>query len=773
MDLAAIAPLGTNSSSGFINLSGPSVDTDQVSVQIERLHSPNGGGGGGGGGSNSGNGPSGQHHHMVGHPQQQQQQLHHHHHHHHHLAGAQHLHHRTLSSPNSELSIASLSMASSSPASTMSPFSASSNNNNNNNNNSSSSAAMSYAMSHLSSGGVEAGGNLLGVGVTVGLTGLDSYCIYNPNNAGEYETSNAASSNAALSPSPLMDPIVIVPSMSGQSSASSLPPGTSSASGRHDLPDTKEGIEELCPVCGDKVSGYHYGLLTCESCKGFFKRTVQNKKAYSCVADRSCHIDKSQRKRCPYCRFQKCLEVGMKLEAVRADRMRGGRNKFGPMYKRDRARKLQVMRERQLTTPRGSNGGGSNPSPNNSNSGAGQSGMYTDMGYSPSGSSVYGGGSSGGGVKHEIQIAQVSSLTSSPDSSPSPLAASLGYPGPSGQPLGSLNGSTGPSGSGGPHNNNNTNNHNNNNMGTTSGAGPSHPHTPSPNNHPSGGGGGGGAPTPQQHSSTSSVSPKTFHFEGLLTGNTMLGNNNVPNVGAGSVSGAKVPPLIREFVQSLDDKEWQSALFGLLQSQTYNQCEVDLFELLCKVLDQNLFTQVDWARNSYYFKDLKVDDQMKLLQHAWSDLLILDHLHQRLHNHLPDESSLPNGQKFDLLSLSLLGCPSLAEPLHDVTARLTEIRFDVPDYVCLKFLMLLNSDVKGLMNRRHVVEAQEQVQQALFDYTLNCYTHIPDKFAKMLAILPDIHAMSSRGEEYLYFKHLNGCAPTQTLLMEMLHAKRK
>ncbi|KAL1130597.1 hypothetical protein AAG570_011843 [Ranatra chinensis] len=81
-----------------------------------------------------------------------------------------------------------------------------------------------------------------------------------------------------------------------------------------DLPDTKEGIEELCPVCGDKVSGYHYGLLTCESCKGFFKRTVQNKKVYTCVADRSCHIDKTQRKRCPFCRFQKCLEVGMKLE---------------------------------------------------------------------------------------------------------------------------------------------------------------------------------------------------------------------------------------------------------------------------------------------------------------------------------------------------------------------------------------------------------------------------------------------------------------------------
>lgn len=87
-----------------------------------------------------------------------------------------------------------------------------------------------------------------------------------------------------------------------------------SITGISEIPDTKDCIEELCPVCGDKVSGYHYGLLTCESCKGFFKRTVQNKKVYTCVAERSCHIDKTQRKRCPFCRFQKCLDVGMKLE---------------------------------------------------------------------------------------------------------------------------------------------------------------------------------------------------------------------------------------------------------------------------------------------------------------------------------------------------------------------------------------------------------------------------------------------------------------------------
>merc|ERR1719411_1488429 len=184
--------------------------------------------------------------------------------------------------------------------------------------------------------------------------------------------------------------------------------------GTSDQPDTKDGLEELCPVCGDKVSGYHYGLLTCESCKGFFKRTVQNKKVYTCVADRNCVIDKTQRKRCPYCRFQKCLDVGMKLEAVRHDRMRGGRNKFGPMYKRDRARKLQVMRTRQSTVPNVGNvlGGinlytGASTTPASTSSISGSNGS---MPYTPN---LH--------IKQEIQIPQVTSMTSSPDSSPSPV----------------------------------------------------------------------------------------------------------------------------------------------------------------------------------------------------------------------------------------------------------------------------------------------------------------------------------------------------------------
>lgn len=50
------------------------------------------------------------------------------------------------------------------------------------------------------------------------------------------------------------------------------------------------------------------------SCKGFFKRTVQNRRVYTCVADGTCEITKAQRNRCQYCRFKKCIEQGMVLQ---------------------------------------------------------------------------------------------------------------------------------------------------------------------------------------------------------------------------------------------------------------------------------------------------------------------------------------------------------------------------------------------------------------------------------------------------------------------------
>ncbi|KAK4882120.1 hypothetical protein RN001_005439 [Aquatica leii] len=91
-------------------------------------------------------------------------------------------------------------------------------------------------------------------------------------------------------------------------------------------------INSPCPICGDKISGFHYGIFSCESCKGFFKRTVQNRKNYVCLRGAACPVTVATRKKCPACRFDKCLQCGMKLEAIREDRTRGGRSTYQCSY---------------------------------------------------------------------------------------------------------------------------------------------------------------------------------------------------------------------------------------------------------------------------------------------------------------------------------------------------------------------------------------------------------------------------------------------------------
>ncbi|XP_023841388.1 bile acid receptor isoform X3 [Salvelinus sp. IW2-2015] len=74
--------------------------------------------------------------------------------------------------------------------------------------------------------------------------------------------------------------------------------------------------EELCVVCGDKASGYHYNALTCEGCKGFFRRSITKKAVYKCKNGGTCEMDMYMRRKCQECRLRKCKEMGMLAECL-------------------------------------------------------------------------------------------------------------------------------------------------------------------------------------------------------------------------------------------------------------------------------------------------------------------------------------------------------------------------------------------------------------------------------------------------------------------------
>lgn len=83
---------------------------------------------------------------------------------------------------------------------------------------------------------------------------------------------------------------------------------------------TTSSLNIECRVCGDRASGFHYGVHACEGCKGFFRRTIRLKLVYD-HCDLHCRIHKKSRNKCQYCRFQKCLNVGMSHNAIRFGRM--------------------------------------------------------------------------------------------------------------------------------------------------------------------------------------------------------------------------------------------------------------------------------------------------------------------------------------------------------------------------------------------------------------------------------------------------------------------
>ncbi|XP_041078930.1 glucocorticoid receptor-like isoform X2 [Polyodon spathula] len=82
-----------------------------------------------------------------------------------------------------------------------------------------------------------------------------------------------------------------------------------------------KSTHKTCLVCSDEASGCHYGVLTCGSCKVFFKRAVEGQHNYLCAGRNDCIIDKIRRKNCPACRFRKCLQAGMNLEARKTKKL--------------------------------------------------------------------------------------------------------------------------------------------------------------------------------------------------------------------------------------------------------------------------------------------------------------------------------------------------------------------------------------------------------------------------------------------------------------------
>lgn len=132
---------------------------------------------------------------------------------------------------------------------------------------------------------------------------------------------NAKRNSESTSPSSLISeaaesPLVNIPNASSQIFAEEFP----------EIEDNKKGGKKPvadCNVCGDRaIAHMHYGGICCYSCKAFFRRASQtgNDKNYKCKKDENCVVSVNNRRSCQYCRFMKCLAIGMKPTWVLSDK---------------------------------------------------------------------------------------------------------------------------------------------------------------------------------------------------------------------------------------------------------------------------------------------------------------------------------------------------------------------------------------------------------------------------------------------------------------------
>ncbi|KAL0112266.1 hypothetical protein PUN28_011961 [Cardiocondyla obscurior] len=507
----------------------------------------------------------------------------------------------------------------------------------------------------------------------------------------------------------------VVKSEAASQSISIAPPAPPLPPQEHEEDETPM----ICMICEDKATGLHYGIITCEGCKGFFKRTVQNRRVYTCVAEGGCEITKAQRNRCQYCRFKKCIEQGMVLQAVREDRMPGGRNS-GAVYN---LYKVKYKKHKK------SNKAGS--------VGSGMSGSSNVGGVNGSGTL---GGTKGamGTTMLDKHMAAAAAAHHSQQQQQQQQHAQLAggflhhHKISSGDPLGS-------------------------------------PPTPSHPNHPA----HSGHLVNGTILKTALTNPsEVVHLRQRLDNAVSSSRDRV----------FPLDTTLTMIQTLIDCDEFQdiATLRNLDELLDHNS---DLSDKLCQIGDSIVYKLVQWTKRLPFYLELPVEVHTRLLTHKWHELLVLTtsayqamHGQHRLTNIATDGTGAEFMQEVtnNMYTLqrcltSMMGRPITMDQLRQdvglmvekityVTLMFRRVRLRMEEYVCLKVITMLSQveDTKckleilsKIVPRENTTgysdleQIQERYMSCLRSFVEHSAPQQPSRFHDLLVRLPEVQSAAT------------------------------
>ncbi|XP_041831681.1 estrogen receptor 2a [Melanotaenia boesemani] len=208
--------------------------------------------------------------------------------------------------------------------------------------------------------------------------------------------------------------------------------------------------------------------------------------------------------------------------------------------------------------------------------------------------------------------------------------------------------------------------------------------------------------------------------------------------------------------------------------------ESDVMMSLTNLADKELVHMISWAKKIPGFVELSLLDQVHLLECCWLEVLMIG-LMWRSVDHPGKLIFSPD------LSLSreegcrVQGFVEIFDMLIAATSRVRELKLQREEYVCLKAMILLNSNMclsssegnEELQSRSKLLRLLDAVTDALvwaIAKTGLTFRQQYTRLAHLLMLLSHIRHVSNKGMDHLHCMKMKNMVPLYDLLLEMLDA---
>ncbi|XP_053498814.1 estrogen-related receptor gamma b isoform X1 [Ictalurus furcatus] len=196
--------------------------------------------------------------------------------------------------------------------------------------------------------------------------------------------------------------------------------------------------------------------------------------------------------------------------------------------------------------------------------------------------------------------------------------------------------------------------------------------------------------------------------------------------------------------------------------------DIKALTTLCDLADRELVLNIGWAKHLPGFSSLSLPDQMRLLQSAWMEILILRVVFRSLDAR--DSLVFAEDYVMDAEQARRTGLLELHTAILQLVRKYRAMGLEREEFVTLKAIALANSDSMHIEDIAAVQRLQDCVHEALQDYEQRRHGDDPRRAGKLIMTLPLLRQTSAKAVQYFCSIKQDGRVPMHKLFLELLEA---